>query len=202
MKGLSHSIIGATTGIVLSSKLGTDPLMTVGFTILGSIIVDIDEKHSTINKLLFPVPVAMRNIIKGAIGIGLFLTSQALLKYLGIILILSIVSGKLELRFNFLQGVHARVYHRTMFHDPIIGLGLLVIPLYMVSIPQQYLIAYTIGLATHYLADSFNEYGLPLYLLNGKKLRFPLSYSSTNFVAEYLIVTTYLGGIIYLNYLA
>lgn len=196
MKGTSHIITGVVTGIQVSHYMPTNPALTIGIVTLGSLIVDIDEKHSMINRILFPGDTRTRNIIKWIIGgillaVGGSFHSLAFLQYIGAIILLSTVSSAIQVRLNLFKGIEIREYHRTLFHDPLIGSFLLTCPLYFLKIPNNIFVPFIIGIILHYLMDCFTIYGIPLILLN-KRLRMPIiHYDSRNLFAEYLIVGLY-----------
>ncbi|WP_160198048.1 metal-dependent hydrolase [Senegalia massiliensis] len=193
MKGTSHAIIGATTGYVLSGIIGSDLITTIGITTIGSIIVDIDEEHSTINKLLFPVGVKYRNYLKILIGLIMLLVPNTLCKYLGAIITLSAISSKVVYQFSLFGGFQKREYHRTIFHNPIIGGLILILPLYMLDVSYNYRIAFIVGIYIgHYLMDSFTTYGLPLFPLK-RCIRMPIYFSSRNNIAEKFVVVSFIG---------
>ncbi|MBO8160692.1 MAG: metal-dependent hydrolase [Thermosipho sp. (in: Bacteria)] len=201
MKGTSHLVVGAATGIVLSQHVNINPLVTVGLTTLGAIMPDLDEKHSAINKILFPVSIKKKNILKGLVGAVLLLVQHPLAIYIGAIIILSMISSKIEYRFSILKGFYQVKHHRTIFHDPLIGSVIFLVPLLLLKISKIYILIYLLGLITHYIADSFTNYGLPLYIL-GRKLRMPLTYSSNNMAVEYILVGSYLGLLAYASFLS
>ena len=196
MRGTSHILIGAATGFALANQLDYNITTTIGLTVLGSIIIDIDTKNSTINKILFPVKSKHRNIMKGAVGGGFLLLSNIFLKYIGALILLSIISEKVVYKFSFFKGIQKYEYHRTIFHDPIIGTIIFLLPLLIIKVPLEITIPFITGIGLHYLADSFTSYGLPFYLLGGKIKRMPISYNSQNLIAEYIIVAGFVLTII------
>lgn len=208
MRGKSHLIAGIATGIVISEHLNINPLITIGLSTLGSVIVDIDEQSSTINKVLFPfVKQKDRNKIKAIVGAAMVLQSfSVLVRYFGVLILLSIVSSKVQYKFSIFKGFYKREYHRTYFHDPIIGTILFVIPFYIMDIPNEYKIAFIVGVMLgHYLMDMFTHYGLPLYILKvfgiHKPLRIPLvHFDSRNKVAENIVVISYAGLMILIRF--
>lgn len=123
MKGQSHAIAGIVTGVALthSIHLNINPTIVVAAALVGAMMADIDEEHSKINKWLFPVSSKQRNIIKGLAGAILISSPIAVLKYIGIMLVMSILSCKVSYRFSIWSGIQKFSYHRTIFHDPILG---------------------------------------------------------------------------------
>ncbi|MGE4284894.1 MAG: metal-dependent hydrolase [Clostridia bacterium] len=218
MRGYSHALIGAATGILVSNILKTNYIETTAICTTASVLVDIDENNSLINQILFPINKNKRPILKATLGAAmcLFLTPygsiitkymgkmipslfmQQVIGYLGLILILSVVSGKVEYRFSLFKGFEKREYHRTYFHNPIIGIIILAAPLFYLNISSHRIIAYIAGLFTHYLADSFTAYGLPR-LSGVKPIRMPIYYHSDNTIIEMIIVAGYLVLMFTLN---
>ena len=196
MKGQSHAIAGVATGVALTSVIHANPLITVGVALLGAMMPDIDEEHSKINKWLFSVSTGQRNIVKALVGAVLIVTPFDILKYVGIILVMSILSCKVNYKFSIWSGFQKFSFHRTIFHDPVLGAILLTAPLYILKLPQQYIIPYILGLGSHYLLDMCTSYGLPLYLLKGKRIRLPIiTYKSGNNIMEYGLLAAYVLGI-------
>lgn len=192
MKGKSHAIAGAATGVAVMSYFQVNAVVAISTSILGAMIVDIDEEHSTINKWLFPVSMKYRLIFKLLIGAILIALPFDFSKYIGGIFILSILSCKVRYRLSIFEGIKEQKFHRTIFHDPIIGGLLFVIPMYMLKLSESWTLPYIYGLASHYILDMFTDYGLPLYLSKGRRLRFPMTYRSGNNSAEYIILCTYI----------
>lgn len=167
MKGLTHIACGAAVGLATSTIVSNgEPIIGVAMSILGAIIVDLDSKDSKINKYLFlGLPGIWRNIIKLTIGsLAFFTLNEPLLRFIGAILILSVLSERVSLRLEGFA-IKKYTYHRWIFHDPVIGAVLLHIPLIMLGVPIYYITYYTMGMFFgHYLIDAFNPYGLPCIL--------------------------------------
>lgn len=191
MEGQSHAIAGIATGVAVMSAFQISPEIAIGTCLLGAMIVDIDAEHSKINKWLFPVNVKYRLMLKLFIGAILLVLPMEFGKYIGAILILSIISCKVSYKFSIWNGIQEFKFHRTIFHDPIIGGLILAAPLYMLNLSEAWTVPYICGLASHYILDMFTAYGLPLYLFKGKKLRFPIHYKSGNNLMEYGILGLY-----------
>jgi hypothetical protein len=207
MKALPHAIVGATTGYMFSGILGTDPLKTIAISTFSSLVVDIDKEDSTINKILFLlVPVKYRNSIKAVVGLimmalGTYIVRNPMMQYLGAIFFISTISTKVEYRFSLFDGLERREFHRTLFHHPIIGAIVFLIPLQILNIPDDYKTAFVAGLMIgHYLMDSFTKYGLPFFPFK-KMIRMPIYYDSYKYPAiEYIIVTAYVMLLTTLKY--
>lgn len=194
LKAISHAIVGAATGFILSEFTGSEIWATIGITVLASLIPDIDEEHSTINKILFPVKVKRKNYLKIGIGIGMMLINSTILRYLGVIILLSTISAKVEYRFSLFRGFEKLKYHRTLFHHPLFGGIIFIAPLIILNIPSYYKVAFIVGLIVgHYLMDSFTTYGLPLYPFRYKPLRMPIHFNSSNRLAEVLVISIYVA---------
>jgi hypothetical protein len=192
MKGSSHAVAGAVTGIAISTTMHLNPITTIGMTLLGALIVDIDEEHSKINKILFPVAKENRWLVKALVGAAMIASQINSLQFIGIILLLSLVSARVKYKFSLWNGFQEFKYHRTFFHDPIIGGLLLTAPLYALGLSQALIIPYVVGVLSHYVLDLCTAYGLPLYLLGGKRLRFPIiNYHSGNNLMEYGLLACY-----------
>jgi membrane-bound metal-dependent hydrolase YbcI (DUF457 family) len=206
MKGSSHAVVGLTTGILLTNLISADPKIVISATVVGSIIPDIDEEHSTINKIMFPVKSKYRNILKALIGIGLFSYGyiyNEIIQYLGLVLLLSMVSAKISYKLSLFKGFQRMKHHRTMFHNPLLALLIFVFPAYQMGIQREYLVAFSVGLyLCHYFMDMFNTYGLPLYPIK-RQIRMPLHYNSKYILVEYLIIGVYMVSsyLIYGNFL-
>jgi membrane-bound metal-dependent hydrolase YbcI (DUF457 family) len=191
MKGESHAIAGIATGVAVISAFQISPVIAIGTSLLGAMIVDIDAENSKINKWLFPVNIKYRLMLKLFIGASLLVLPMDFGKYIGAILILSIVSCKVSYKFSIWNGIQEFKYHRTIFHNPLIGGLILVAPLYILNLSEAWIVPYICGLASHYILDMFTAYGLPLYIFKGKKLRFPINYKSGNNFMEYGILGLY-----------
>jgi membrane-bound metal-dependent hydrolase YbcI (DUF457 family) len=191
---------GAITGLAVAHQLNLNPTETVVSSVIGAIIVDLDDDKSTINKLLFRgKTVNERMLFKAIVGVVLILLGYShqgngrwgVIEVIGAILILSEVSAKVRYKIGFMK-IYKFEEHRTIFHDPIIGGVLFSFPLIALHVQSEYLIPYLAGVFSHYLLDSFTSKGLPLYLLGGKRLRMPITYnSSTNPIFEKIILTSY-----------
>lgn len=192
MKGQSHAIAGIATGVAVMSAFQVNPVIAIGTSLLGAMIVDIDSENSKINKWLFPVNIKYRTMLKLFIGATLLALPMEFGKYIGGILILSILSCKVSYKFSIWNGIQESKFHRTIFHDPIIGGLILAAPLYMLKLPEAWTLPYTCGLASHYILDMFTSYGLPLYLFKGRKIKFPITYRSGNDFMEYGILGLYI----------
>lgn len=205
MKGISHMVVGVATGMVLAELIGADPMKIVPLTTVGSLIPDIDKENSMINKAIVPFSTKQRNLIKTLLGIALIVVglkgiNSAMLQYLGVLVILSTISSKVEYRFSLFGGFSKREYHRTLFHDPIIGGIIFALPISILNIDIDYKIAFMAGVIFgHYLMDSFTTYGLPLYLFK-KIIRMPIHYNSRNNIIETLIVAMYIAVITFIGY--
>ena len=171
MKGRTHIIVGAATGVAISYYTDISIYEAVSLVAIGSIITDLDEDHSKINSLLFKkVPVIMRAGIKVIVALLLgYLSYNKLVDleyryhlyyFAGLLAISAIASIFSKITFS---------NHRTVLHDPIIGNLIMVTPLFFILDPTSALLI-TIGIEEHYLLDSMTPYGLPLYLF-GKRLR-------------------------------
>lgn len=191
MKGESHAIAGIATGVAVMSAFQINPVIAIGTSLLGAMIVDIDAENSKVSKWLFPVNIKYRLMLKLFIGATLLALPMEFAKYIGTILILSIVSCKVSYKFSIWNGIQESKFHRTIFHDPLIGGLILAAPLYMLNLTDAWTIPYTCGLASHYILDMFTAYGLPLYIFKGKKIRFPITYRSGNDFMEYGILGLY-----------
>ena len=206
MTGITHLTVGATAGLLLSEKLNINPLIAVAVCGFASIVVDIDEEHSMVNKLLRASP-KHKNLLKIILGVlligskrmlGFNPVPDAMLFYLGIILVLSAICSHVEYRFSFSRGLQKRKYHRTLFHHPLVGFLLLLMPLTTISVPETVKTCYQCGIASHYLLDSFNPNGLPGFPLK-KRIRMPITFKSGNIIAETGIVV-FCGALIATQY--
>lgn len=209
MTGLSHAAAGITAGLILSEKINADPLISAGLCVLGSLIVDIDSEESLINRLLMPTLsknnrlsyisnyfTKNNNLVKIVIGACMQLASNSLLQYVGVILILSSICNKMEVRFSLFGGVQVNRYHRTIFHDPVLGTILLAAPLFLYNLQSFYIIPYMVGIALHYIMDSLTHAGLYSIVLR-KFFRMPIHFNSSNKIAELVLIS---GCIAYLVY--
>ena len=189
MKGISHILAGAATGYAVSQTLGFDPVKTIGISIVAGLIVDLDAETSTINKMLFPLKGHLKDLLKIVVGCVLLLMPMFVLKYIGIIILISAVGSKLSEIFN--------ICHRGILHDPIVGSILFLLPLHLLSLDKYYCIPFICGLVSHYILDSFTEYGLPLFLI-GKQIRMPIHFQTGNYVVECLLLFLFIGFAIFI----
>ncbi len=205
MKGISHAVVGLTTGAALAKVLEAEPTTIIAITTLASLLPDIDEENSMVNKLLVPIRLKHKNPIKAAMGSALFVIGRiiyqsAFLQFLGAIIVLSTLSAKIEYRFSLSEGFNKRAYHRTLFHHPLIGGLLFTVPLIAMDIHDNYKTAFLVGIVVcHYLMDSFTTYGLPFYPFK-RVLRMPIHYHSRNTVAEIMVITVYITLVITATY--
>lgn len=207
MQGITHLAIGCVAGSLMSSVMHTDPILTEVICGLGSLVVDIDARSSLINKFIFKGDAKTRNLTKLLVGILLIFsyklqvegisTYKNFFLYLGVLIILSIMSTKVSYRFSLLGGIQKVERHRTIFHDPAIGILLFcVIPFFVFKIGNIHIfIPFLVGVLLHYIADSFTAYGLPFYLTNSR-LRMPIHYDSKNLIAEYIIASIILFALL------
>lgn len=197
MKGSSHALAGIVTGIAISATISSNPFITIGLTTFGSLAPDIDEESSMINKILFPVSKNRRGIAKILVGAALLISNKPILKYIGLVLVLSMISARIRYKFSLWNGFQEFKYHRTFFHDPMIGVILLTVPLIGFQLPHEYITPYIIGLASHYFLDMFTAYGLPIYILGNKRVKIPfINYHSGNDFMEYALLTIYILTIV------
>lgn len=205
MKGLSHAVVGIATGVMLAEILGADPKIIIPMTTIGSLLPDIDEENSMINKIIVPIKTKHKNLVKSVLGgllivAGNRLFSSTLIQYLGFIMILSTLSKKVEYRFSLFSGITKREYHRTLFHHPLIGGLIFVLPIGILNINSHYKIAFIVGvMICHYLMDSFTTYGLPFFPFK-TSLRMPIHYNSRNIFVESAIVTIYVLTMMVVSY--
>jgi membrane-bound metal-dependent hydrolase YbcI (DUF457 family) len=205
MKGMSHAVVGFTTGVLLAEMLGADPKAIVSITTIASLIPDIDEENSMINQILIPIKTKHRNPLKVALGLGMLAVGymflhSILLEYLGAIIVLSTISSKVEYRFSLFDGLQKREYHRTLFHHPLIGGVIFIAPINVLEIPSDYKIAFMVGIVVcHYFMDTFTTYGLPFYPFK-RVLRMPIHFDSRNSFAEFLVVTSYVAIMLIARY--
>lgn len=196
MTGISHAVAGITAGVIISDKFNINPIIGIGACTLGSIIVDIDAKHSLINKILIPLMRKYTNIIKIILGVGLQFTKIPMLMYLGCILILSSISAKLQLNVSLFGGLSIDEYHRTIFHSPELGLLLLGAPLLFYKINLVFTIPYIAGLLLHYFMDSCTDGGL-YFIIFRIFIRMPIHFKSGNKIIEFAVVAGCLAFLIY-----
>ena len=155
--------------------------------------------------MLIPIKTKNRNHLKvflglSILGIGYMFLKSILIQYLGAIIVLSTLSSKVTYRFNLFDGLQKREEHRTLFHHPIIGGLIFIAPILSLDIPKDYKIAFMVGiLVGHYLMDTFTTYGLPFYPFK-RTLRMPIHFDSRNSLAEFLIVSVYLGFLALVKY--
>lgn len=222
MRGITHAAVGVSLGFMVSQHFDVNPLLSVVTCTVGALVTDIDEKHSMINKVI-PGGPRVKNVVKIVLGILLFtqmffelllypfqfyfllkltglqsfilfLKGMLLFKVIGLILILSAVCSKIEYRFTLFGGLKKRVYHRTIFHDPLIGGMMLTLPLllFIKDAGVAVLVSYDVGVFSHYILDSFTEYGLPFYLTGGR-IRMPIYFRSGNKIVEFIVLVICIG---------
>lgn len=199
MTGKAHLSTGLACGVIAAGLLDYDVMSVVGMCALGSIIVDIDAPNSMINKVI-PGSVKTKNFIKILLG-GLLIFQKfyvtPIFKYIGVILILSAVCAGVEYRFSLFKGIERRVHHRTIFHDPRLGLLLLIVPLKFLKIANKLVLAYIIGLISHYILDWLTVYGLPLYGTKKRFIRSPVFFKSNNKLIEFIIMLSSVCVVLY-----
>lgn len=172
MSGKVHIAAGVAVGVALYYGMDANIYEAVTYAVVGSVLPDIDEEHSTINNWLFGgIPTWIRALVKVLIGAGMFaaiiLMPTLLVGYryyvmyaAGVILISGLSSLFTKVTFQ---------NHRSILHDPLLGSIILLAPLFYLFQRDIAFFA-TLGVWSHYLLDALTPEGLPL-MLTGKNLR-------------------------------
>ena len=158
MKGTSHAIIGITLSAVIAKQLGQPyGISEAAIAGIASLLPDIDEDSSTINKY---VPLSYKKFIYGATGLYMayymYKTRSLALIIPALISILIYITG-----------------HRGFTHS-IIAAALFSIT--FIKTPA-YIYPYIIGYGLHLLCDMFNTKGLPLLYPMQKRFKYPIQFT-------------------------
>ncbi|MFQ9978633.1 metal-dependent hydrolase [Clostridium cadaveris] len=181
MKGKTHITIGLSTFLLLLPPSPSNLIVLSGYTILGSLVPDIDTEYGLIHSsesILLIITIFIYTFI--AIP---FKT----LSFIGTIL------------FIFLLNRSASFNHRTFTHS-IIGIIVFSLPILLMS--PRLLVPFNLGYCMHLFADSFTKSGVPLFLPYNKKKYGPklikssgecdsIIYFLTFFLTLFIIFKTY-----------
>lgn len=215
MLGKSHTAVGIGTGLLLkdtvlmstglynlnsglmilpiAASLKLDAFLALA---LGCLVVDLDCDNSTICRRLVPIRNnSIRTIVLWLLGIVLLILPIAILKYLGMLIIIGRVSQKVTKKYFFeLSSFSIRsvtfIKHRWVFHS-LLGLIINLIPIYWLQKTTGLfiMIPFTIGYLIHLATDALDEWGIPLfYPIIKKRIKIPIV---RNYFTECLVVYTY-----------
>lgn len=174
MTGKTHFTVGLSTFVCLSERLpGKYVVISLIFTILGSMLPDIDHPKSFVNKYILP----FRN---NTTKVFFYITIGAVLLYIDSIYNNNLILKILGMSF-ILIGLST---HREGFTHSVFGMLVFTFvvstfgKIYKFQYLQYYFLA---GFGMHLLCDMFTRKGVPLlYPIKNKKFKFPMAYSSNS----------------------
>ncbi|MCG8539538.1 MAG: metal-dependent hydrolase [Clostridia bacterium] len=185
MLGYAHLSTGlmATAIAVGHGALPLDSGTVIG-SVVGSIILDIDESHSMVNKIIFPF-----NFLRNILGKLLFyggLSAASFYSFyqlgfekgylLGILFLIITLSG-----------------HREIIHSipGLIGITVLLCLIFKIDntllLPKSFIISFVFNGILHLLLDLFNKAGVKLFApFSNKTLRYPICAYSNSTKARFI----------------
>lgn len=215
MLGKNHAAVGIGTGILIkdTALMNTGlynlnshlPLISTAASlkmdaflalILGCLVVDLDCDNSIICRKLIPIKNdSIRTLALWILGIVLLIFPMAILKYIGLLIILGRISQKVTKKYyfdfsSFSIKSTTFIKHRWIFHS-LLGLIINLIPIYWLQEKTGLFIVipFTIGYLLHLAMDALDEWGIPLfYPITRKRFKIPIV---RNYLAECLVVYTY-----------
>lgn len=169
MKGTSHAIIGITLSAVIAKQLGQPyGISEAAIAGIASLLPDIDEDSSTINKY---VPLSYKKFIYGAMGLYMayymYKTRSIALLIPAIISLLIYLSG-----------------HRGYTHS-ILSMAIFIIA--FIKTPN-YILPFAVGYSLHLLCDMINAKGIRLMYPLKTTYKLPLN-TAMNSITGQLIET-------------
>jgi membrane-bound metal-dependent hydrolase YbcI (DUF457 family) len=159
MQGKTHLRIGLATGVAVGFATSDNFLTltaTVAISALASMLPDIDEDGSKINKWMFSsLNRKWRSLALASVGVII-----CLFWFFAHLPLWVLLSG------IYCAGV-AYVPHRSVTHS-IVGMGYVLVVIYL-AIPS-YLYAVAAGYLSHLIADAFTVAGVPFFWPYPKKI--------------------------------
>lgn len=178
MRGTTHAVIGVSTCLLLLPPTPNNLLLHISFSLLGSLLPDIDIELGTIKK-----------------------TKVILFFSLLLIYILSMSNNRkltvFSIVFFFITVKKLSQYpHRTMTHSL---LGLFIASFPIVLMDFDVIPSFIIGYISHLIADSFTKMGVP-FLYPFDKSKYGAKLIRTGDFWEYL--TLFLSAVLLLKLIA
>jgi len=134
-------------------------IIGIGLSTIGSLMPDLDEPNSTISREVAPIPLLSRRISMLAMAGCLWLSS-----------IVGWLPFQLSLILSLWLGIAAIVKHRGITHS-LLGTGLVFIAIR--AMDPSLAIAFTVGYASHLLADMLTNHGVVLFWPFPVRVRIP-----------------------------
>ena len=165
MKGTTHLIVGIAAASAVSKYTGNDfgvtEMIIAG---IGSLLLDIDDDSSTINKY---IPFSYKKLIYGIMGLYLLYyshtTKSMILLLPAVLSMLIYLSG----HRGFTHSIAACVLFSLIFYKT-----------------QSYLIIFLLCEILHLICDMFNTKGLRLLYPSSKRYRMPMHASMNSLVGR------------------
>lgn len=143
MKGKTHAALGLSSTLFLLSPIPENLILYSCFTVIGSLIPDIDTKYGLIHKT------ESCFLLLATFVYSLIVIPLKSLSIIGIIL------------FIYLSYKSSSFDHRTITHSLLWGV---IFTLSLLFISPRILMPFSIGYFMHLLADSFTKAGVPILL--------------------------------------
>ncbi|GAA0125194.1 MULTISPECIES: metal-dependent hydrolase [Clostridium] len=191
MTGKTHLSVGVTTFMYFSDKLpGKYVLLSLLFTIIGSMFPDIDHPKSILNKYLLP----FRNNT----------TKVVVYLFVGILIIYLDTTYKGSMIFK-IMGISSILIalspHRTGFTHSVFGalMTTFIVAAFSKAYDFKNLQYYfMLGYIGHLICDMCTRKGVPLlYPIKNNKFKFPMAYSSSSKRGKFIENIIILSSIIY-----
>lgn len=165
MTGRTHIIIGTTLAYMACAKSNINfDIATAVYAIVGSLLPDIDEKHSKINQY---IPTPLGKLIYGIAGVAMayhiYQTGNITYVLPSVLLILIYFSG----HRGFTHSITACI----LFSMTFIG-------------DRNILIPFATGYIAHLIFDMVNTKGIPLIYPLKKRFKFPLNFSTNSMLGK------------------
>lgn len=167
MTGKTHLIIGTTLAYIACAKSNVDfSIAAAAYAAVGSLLPDIDEKHSTINQY---IPMKLGKLIYGIAGVALayhiYETGNIAYVLPSVLMILIYFSG----HRGFTHSITACILFSMAFIEG-----------------RDTLIPFATGYMAHLIFDMFNTKGILLIYPLKKRFKFPLNFSTDSILGKAL----------------
>jgi inner membrane protein len=186
MRKSTHATFGLTSSLFISSMFALNPLVSVCFGLLYSLLPDADSGYSFINKRL----VLVKWLRNDFVGVYYFLVSILLFT------IYNFTGKQIYLVFGILTLLIVIGKHRTFYHSLFILVPNYII-LYILMVPIDYQALAMFSYIFHLALDMFNPSGVMLfYPISDKVYRFPITVNSSSWISnvvEWLFTCAMLG---------
>ena len=165
MTGKTHLMIGTTLAYMACAKSNINfSIAAAAYAAVGSLLPDIDEKHSTINQY---IPMNLGKLIYGIVGIALayhiYETGNIAYVLPSALLILIYFSG----HRGFTHSITACILFSMAFIEG-----------------RNTLIPFVAGYLAHLIFDMFNTKGILLIYPLKKRFKFPLNFSTDSVLGK------------------